>query len=361
MAQRKFIIDGGFTTDADSSIDGNLDMTGNIIPTVDSDGTTGYDLGSPDFKWRDLYLSQGSLYIDGQKVIESDSGTIVVQADAGQSLTTKVSGAGVMTLESDTTVNLAATLQMQTGKKITDAGGNAVVFGDKVDLDNNQMINVGTPTSTGHATTKGYVDQEISNLVNGAPGVMDTLNEIANSLGDDANFASTMTNSLATKASITYVDDSIAANPGPTGPQGTAGATGPQGPTGATGPTGPQGATGDDGATGATGGTGPQGSQGPAGDDAAGVGIGTSYSSPSRSGYNTAYQNTSSNVRIVYIGGHGSVDYISVSPNNSSWYTVYNTSGGTGTYEMNHTTLIVSPGHYYRYSGTSYAYWVELT
>jgi trimeric autotransporter adhesin len=164
MAQRKFIIDGGFTTNADSSLTGNLDMTGHIIPTVDSNGTTGYDLGSPDFKWRDLYLSQGSLYIDGQKVIESNSGTIVVQADAGQSLTTKVSGAGVMTLESATTVNMAATVQMQTGKKITDQGGNAVVFGDKVDMDNNQIINVGVPTANEHAATKAYVDSLVGGI-----------------------------------------------------------------------------------------------------------------------------------------------------------------------------------------------------
>ena len=119
MAQRKFIIDGGFQSTDDSIIEANLEMTGNILPTVDSDGTTGYDLGSPTKKWRDLYLSSGSLYIDGQKVMESDAGTIVVQADPDQSLTTKVTGTGVLTFQSATSVNMAATLQMQAGKKIT--------------------------------------------------------------------------------------------------------------------------------------------------------------------------------------------------------------------------------------------------
>ena len=179
MAQKQFIIDGGFTTNADSSLTGNLDMTGHIIPSVDSDGTTGYDLGSPSMKWRDLYLSQGSLYIDGQKVIESNSGTIVVQADPGQSLTTKVSGAGVMTLESETTVTVAATLQMASGKRITDQGGNAVVFGDKVDLDNNQLINVGSPTADGHAVTKLYVDQLVGAISTAAITEGDTEIEIA--------------------------------------------------------------------------------------------------------------------------------------------------------------------------------------
>jgi len=313
MAQKRFNMEGGFITNGDSQVEGNLSVTGSptlidhvttkvyvdtaiagvagnqqgisgngdlfmsghIIPTIDSDGTTGYDLGSPAMKWRDLYLSEGSLYIDGQKVIESNSGTIVVQADPNQSLTTKVTGTGVLTLDSDTTINMAATLQMATGMKITDQGGNAVVFGDKVDLDNNQIINVGSPTSAGHVTTKGYVDQEISNIINGAPGALDTLNELANALGDDANFASTMTNELALKATIAYVDAQISGvNAGSTGATGATGATGPAGPqgpagSGATGPQGIQGIQGEDGPAGADGVAGPAGADGADGADGA--------------------------------------------------------------------------------------------
>jgi hypothetical protein len=211
MAQKKFIIDGGFQTTDDSIIAANLEMTGHILPTVDSNGSTGFDLGSTTKKWRDLYLSEGSLYIDGQKVIESDSGTIVVQADANQSLTTQVSGSGVLTLQSGTTVNMNGTLQMAAGKKITDVGGNAVVFGDKVDMDSNKIVNVGTPTAATDGASKSYVDSTVSDLVNGAPGALDTLNELANALGDDSNFAATMTTSLGLKAATTYVDDADAA------------------------------------------------------------------------------------------------------------------------------------------------------
>ena len=209
MSQRKFIIDGGFQTNADSVIVGNLGMTGHIIPSIDSDGTTGYDLGSPDFKWRDLYLSQGSLYIDGQKVLQSDAGTIVVAADVDQSLTTKTTGAGVLTFQSPNPIAISGTLQMGAGKRITSADGVAVVFGDKVDMDNNQVINVAAPTSDGHVATKGYVDTVVSNVINGAPAALDTLNELANALGDDANFAGTITTALSTKATITYVDAEI--------------------------------------------------------------------------------------------------------------------------------------------------------
>lgn len=43
------------------------------------------------------------------------------------------------------------------------------------------------------------VDGQIAALVAAAPGALDTLDELAAALGDDANFASTVTNSIATK------------------------------------------------------------------------------------------------------------------------------------------------------------------
>ena len=57
----------------------------------------------------------------------------------------------------------------------------------------------GAPTSNLHAATKAYVDTEVSNLVDSAPSTLDTLNELAAALGDDANFSTTVTNSIAAK------------------------------------------------------------------------------------------------------------------------------------------------------------------
>lgn len=48
----------------------------------------------------------------------------------------------------------------------------------------------------------GYTDTAIANLVDSAPGTLDTLNELAAALGDDANFSTTVTNSIATKLSL---------------------------------------------------------------------------------------------------------------------------------------------------------------
>ena len=52
--------------------------------------------------------------------------------------------------------------------------------------------------STKVATT-AYVDSAVSGLVDSAPSTLDTLNELAAALGDDANFSTTVTNSIATK------------------------------------------------------------------------------------------------------------------------------------------------------------------
>lgn len=62
-------------------------------------------------------------------------------------------------------------------------------------------ITVGVDTSV--IADKTYVNTAISNLIDAAPGLLDTLNEIAAAIGDDANFATTITSALATKLNIT--------------------------------------------------------------------------------------------------------------------------------------------------------------
>jgi hypothetical protein len=57
--------------------------------------------------------------------------------------------------------------------------------------------------------TTAFVNTAISTIVGDAPGALDTLNELAEALGDDSNFAGTVTTALATKATIEYVDNEI--------------------------------------------------------------------------------------------------------------------------------------------------------
>ena len=56
----------------------------------------------------------------------------------------------------------------------------------------------GDHSLAGYAT-EGYVGTQINNIINSAPGALDTLNELAIALGNDPNFATTITNSLANK------------------------------------------------------------------------------------------------------------------------------------------------------------------
>jgi len=60
-------------------------------------------------------------------------------------------------------------------------------------------------TNTTQIASTAFVKAVVADLVAAAPGTMDTLNEIAAALGDDPNFATTMTNSLAGKASTASV------------------------------------------------------------------------------------------------------------------------------------------------------------
>ena len=55
--------------------------------------------------------------------------------------------------------------------------------------------------STKLATT-AYVTTAVANLVDSAPGTLNTLNELAAALGDDANFSTTVTNSIAGKVAL---------------------------------------------------------------------------------------------------------------------------------------------------------------
>jgi hypothetical protein len=57
---------------------------------------------------------------------------------------------------------------------------------------------VGTYLSTNSYATQSYVTTAISNVIDGAPTALNTLNELAAALNDDASFASTVTTALGT-------------------------------------------------------------------------------------------------------------------------------------------------------------------
>ena len=58
-------------------------------------------------------------------------------------------------------------------------------------------------TNTTQIATTAYVQTELTDLIGGAPGTLDTLNELAFAINDDASYASTLTTALATKTAKT--------------------------------------------------------------------------------------------------------------------------------------------------------------
>ena len=121
----------------------------------------------------------------------------------------------------------ATTIRLATGSaerlRVKDAGidvtGNIAVSGtvDGVDIAARNTLFGGLTSSSGVLTngvtattqsasdnstkiaTTAYTDTAISNLVDSSPSALNTLNELAAALGDDANFSTTVTNSIATK------------------------------------------------------------------------------------------------------------------------------------------------------------------
>lgn len=59
-----------------------------------------------------------------------------------------------------------------------------------------------TPSGSTQLTTKSYVDSVVASVINSAPSTLDTLNELATALGNDPNFATSVSTSIGLKAPI---------------------------------------------------------------------------------------------------------------------------------------------------------------
>ena len=144
---------GGTSGDVTLALDTSA-VAQHILPSADIT----YDLGSSSKQWRDIYVGPGSLYVNGQKVIEDDSGTITVTADANQNLTIKTSGSGDVELNASGTgvINLQSGITVDAGQVLTGTGG--LTMGSNINLNSNYINNLGTPNASTDAVTKAYVD-----------------------------------------------------------------------------------------------------------------------------------------------------------------------------------------------------------
>ena len=136
------------------SFDGSA-IDQNLVPSV----TDTYSLGTPDKVWKDLYIGPGSLYLNGTKILEDNSGTITMYADAGQNLSFGASGGGSIDLNAGSeSIQIKSDLVLSVGETISTVGGAATRFGGSVNMQTHKIENVGAPTADLDVVTKLYVD-----------------------------------------------------------------------------------------------------------------------------------------------------------------------------------------------------------
>ena len=230
----------GIETDKFSTTDSGLNVVGNILPDADS----AYDLGSPDKKWRSLYVSGNTIYL-GSITLEDEGGSFTVR-DAlgnvaplgfGDNTTSDLAEGSNLyytdarfdsALSGKTTDDVTEGSNLYytparfntafTGKSTTDLseGTNLYYTQARVEavVDTTYIQSRQTTYDLSPYATINYVDSAVAALVDASPAALNTLNELAAALGDDANFSTSITNALSLKLNIsdfaTYAQATLA-------------------------------------------------------------------------------------------------------------------------------------------------------
>ena len=213
-----------FTTGVQTFLAGST-LAGHIIPATDIT----YDLGSSSKQWRDVYVGPGSLYINGQQVLQDNSGTIQVSADVNQNVGIVTSGSGDIEFNASGSgvINLQSAITVDSGQTLTGTGG--LTMASNINLNSNSVNNLPAPAQAGDATNKTYVDG--ASYLTGGTGITNSSGTIAidatvvttsgdQSIGGNKTFSGTTTLSGAlasTGSSVEIADNLITLNADATG------------------------------------------------------------------------------------------------------------------------------------------------
>jgi hypothetical protein len=186
IAARGFASDSGILNNVDTHVHGIATGEGDVVGTLKTQTLTNKTLTSPAVSG--LTLTDASIVFEGATADAFETTLTVADPTVDRTITLpNVTG----------TVAILDAAQTLSNKTLTSdtLGSDLAAGGYKV-------TGLGAPSSNADAATKLYVDTQVASLVDSAPGTLDTLNELAAALGDDPNYATTMTNALAAKLSL---------------------------------------------------------------------------------------------------------------------------------------------------------------
>jgi hypothetical protein len=190
--------DGGLTYATFTSNSGNLTLKSGTTTAITFTGANADLAGTLDVTGAAKFDNNAT--IDGNTII-GDANTKTVAVNA------KITTALIPTTNGVNAVGSASAYWGDSYLKSVTTTNNVTIGGDLTvnggaDFTNTTLNNVTDPTTAQQAATKNYVDTAINNLIGGAPATLDTLDEIAAAINDDDNVYTTLTNSIATKLSL---------------------------------------------------------------------------------------------------------------------------------------------------------------
>jgi hypothetical protein len=154
-------------------------------------------------------FASSNAVITGGSINSTPIGATTPSTIVGSTVTANTGFVGGLTgnvtgnLTGNVTGNVNGNLTGNVTGNVTASSGtttlNDLVVNGTADFTNTKLTNITTPTVGSDAANKSYVDDTVAAVIDSAPAALDTLNELAAALGDDANFAGTVTTALATK------------------------------------------------------------------------------------------------------------------------------------------------------------------
>ncbi len=171
-------------------------IDGTLRTLYDGDGTAA-----------DLLIASDKVKVSTELFIGAKTLTEFIQDTVGTMFTTgnSLTNVSVTYDDANNNIDLNATgevtltgSQTLTNKTLTSPVINTSVSGTAILDEDNMSSNSDSKLAT-QQSIKAYVDAEVSSLVSSAPTALDTLDELAAALGDDANFATTTATSLGEK------------------------------------------------------------------------------------------------------------------------------------------------------------------